>query len=447
MIAVSIFLFSCKKDFLDAKPTSGLIVPSSISDFQAILDNPNTFNLNQTILGEASTDDYFIPNANYQSVAVIEQGIYTYAQNLVGYDNISDWDGQYRAILLSNLSLEGIDKITPNASNAVAWGNVKGTALFKRSFAFFNLAQEFAKGYNASTASTDLGIILKLNSDVNEHLGRSTIGQTYNQIIGDLRSASNYLQPLPLGNNFYRPSLPAVYGLLARVYLSMGDYNSAYLYADSCLQLKNDLDDFNTVNPNSYPTIKAPDKEVIYDADMGRFTDNGFGKNSPVDTNLFASYAANDLRAIVYFKPYQGYQISTAPYTGGSVKQMGLVTDEIYLIHAESNARLGRITAAMNDLNTLLSTRWRTGTYINYTASSASDALNKILIERRKELVFRGTRWTDLRRLNLDPNYATTLSRTVNGTVYTLPPNDPRYVFPIPSYETLYNSNVQQNIR
>ena len=98
----------------------------------------------------------------------------------------------------------------------------------------------------------------------------------------------------------------------------------------------------------------------------------------------------------------------------------------------------------MKDYNTLFSNRFRTGTYVNATAISVDDALNKIIPERRKELLFRDLRWTDLRRLNKDSRFAVTLSRSLNSTIYTLPPNDIRYTLPIPDYVIALNG-IQQN--
>jgi hypothetical protein len=66
-----------------------------------------------------------------------------------------------------------------------------------------------------------------------------------------------------------------------------------------------------------------------------------------------------------------------------------------------------------------------------------------ILQERRKELLFRGTRWTDLKRLNQDPKYAITLSRQLNGQVYQLPAGE-TFVAWIPQ-RTIDMSGMKQN--
>jgi hypothetical protein len=98
-------------------------------------------------------------------------------------------------------------------------------------------------------------------------------------------------------------------------------------------------------------------------------------------------------------------------------------------------------------LNYLLSKRYRTvPVFTPLTAATAEEALQIVLRERRKELVGRGLRWYDLRRLNKDPRFAQTLTRVVNGQTYILPPNDPRYTHLIP-FEVIALTGMQQNQR
>ncbi len=105
----------------------------------------------------------------------------------------------------------------------------------------------------------------------------------------------------------------------------------------------------------------------------------------------------------------------------------------------------------MNDLNTLLINRWKvdpvTGktTYTSQTASDEKEALDKILLERRKELLYRGLRWTDIKRLNkLGANIS--LTRIINGQTFTLPPKDLRFALPIPE-DVISLSGMEQNKR
>jgi hypothetical protein len=109
----------------------------------------------------------------------------------------------------------------------------------------------------------------------------------------------------------------------------------------------------------------------------------------------------------------------------------GVATNELYLIKAETAARNGNSAEALQNLNTLLSTRWLSGTFVAYTITDPQQLLSIILQERRKELLFRTLRWTDLRRLNKEAGYSKTLTRNVNGTTYSLAPGSLRYVFEI----------------
>jgi hypothetical protein len=132
------------------------------------------------------------------------------------------------------------------------------------------------------------------------------------------------------------------------------------------------------------------------------------------------------------------YNRSIYPFTG-------LAVDEVYLIRAEMYARANKKDEALGDLNAVLLNRYKAGSFTPVTAATPEAALAIILEERRKELVFRGLRFTDVKRFNKEGK-AITLTRSVNGVTYTLPPNDRRYALPIPPDELLLN-DVQQNQR
>ena len=165
-----------------------------------------------------------------------------------------------------------------------------------------------------------------------------------------------------------------------------------------------------------------------------------------IDTNLLASYAPNDLRRPVYYTQEKSDSFTLkGSYAGTIFPFAGLATDELYLIRAECRARAGQTANALNDLDSLLTHRWRTGTFTGYPIGSAAEALDTILVERRKELAFRGLRWSDLRRLNKE-GWGITLTRNLNGMLYTLPPNSDLYALPIPP-DVINFSGITQNPR
>jgi starch-binding outer membrane protein, SusD/RagB family len=173
-----------------------------------------------------------------------------------------------------------------------------------------------------------------------------------------------------------------------------------------------------------------------------------------IDSMLYKSYDPNDLRKTVFFRANTGVNVGTYTFQGsyngtGGVSSVfdGLATDELYLTRAECYARSGNKDAALADLNTLMKKRWsNNGSWNAYTANTAAEALNLILIERRKELVFRGLRWSDIRRLN-EEGANITLQRVIGGTTYTLPARDSRSVMLISLTEINNNPAVDQNPR
>jgi tetratricopeptide (TPR) repeat protein len=436
---------SCRKDWLDAKPNKALVVPTNISDYQSLLDNVTQMNSNSPGLSVVSDDNYRVTDAVYLGLSQQERNAYIWGpnDNFYGSDGNGDWYYAFSRILNNNIVLDGIKTISVAPGATTSFNNVKGSAMFYRSLDFFNLAQEFCKPYSTSTSGTDQGLPLRLSSNVNLSINRSSLQATYEQIIGDLLQAIQMLPITPLFPS--RPSKPAAYGLLSRIYLAQENYNKALIYADSCLQLQSALIDFNQLSKTATNPISRFNKEVIFHYTLSGYL--AFRTNRLiVDAPLYQSFALNDLRRSIFFITTGGNISFKGSYNGNLSFFGGLCTDEMYLNRAECYARTGNISAAMSDLNTLLKTRWASGTYKELTAATADDALFQILSERRKELCFRGLRWIDLRRLNRDPRFAITITRSISGQNYSLPPNSARYVLPLDDKEVI-TGGLTQNQR
>lgn len=435
---------SCEK-YLEAKPDEKLRIPNELNDLQIILDNYNVLNNRNPQANFIGSDDYYITFTDWNALSnnVVKDG-YIWYEN-TSFDN--DWRQSYEAIYYANIVLENIERIAISSAEDDWENRIKGSALFFRAYHFFNVAQLFCKPFIESTASSDLGIPLRINSNFNEPTQRASVQQTYNRIISDLKEAANLL-PTTITIKT-RPSKASAYAELARVYLSMSQYQLALKYADTCLQLYNVLLDYNNTT-QVIPTANIPfqrfNSEVIFSSttSSNQATSQSISK---IDSVLYGLYHPNDIRRQAFFRNNNnGTHAFKGSYDGSlTIMFTGLTTSEIYLIKAEAEARMGDHLTAITTLNTLLTKRWKPGTFTPYTATDVNDALVKILIERRKELVFRGIRWSDLRRLNLVPSTAITLKRIV-GQTYTLAPNDLRYVILIPT-SVIQQTLIQQNPR
>jgi tetratricopeptide (TPR) repeat protein len=439
---------ACKKDFLDVKPDKALTVPTTLTDFQALLDDNNDMNV-VPYLNVVSTDDIFTTDQGYASAPTLIRSSYTWEKDLYKGVTVSDWNKPYLQAFYANVVLDGLPAITQVPSNQNEWNAIRGSALFYRAKAFYHLAQEFAAAYDESTANRMDGIPIRLHADVNEKSKRGTLKESYIQIVSDLKAATLLLpKKVSFGT---RPTKGAALALLARTYLVMGNYDDAIVSSSACLEIDKKLIDFNALSPvaaKPFPPMQ-PDgnSEVLFYSSLIPVSFLYNPSVTSIDSTLYKSYANNDLRKTLFFNvKSNGIILFKGTYTGAFSIFAGLATDEVYLIRAECYARTGNTTAAMNDLNALLATRWKTNTFQPYTATDAGDALAQILQERRKELVYRDLRWTDLRRLNKEPGYAKTIKRNLNGQEVILLPGDNKYTFPIPDDE-IANSGINQNPR
>lgn len=437
-------LVSCKK-YLDAKPDATLATPSSLNDLQGLLDYYRGMNTQYPAGTGILSDNYYVTSNNWAAMSRVDQRNYYIWQK--DDNNNQDWNNSYNSIYTCNTVLESLSQLSIDGSEKAFADDIKGEALFFRGFFHYNLVQLFAKAYNKSTSSTDMGIPLRLSTDFTERSTRATVEETYGQIVLDLREAVNLLPVDVIIKS--RPSKAAAYGALARTYLAMSDYSDAYNYADSCLRISGKLIDYNTLDSNAAVPFQRFNEEVVFQA-VSLSAQPLNPTICKIDSGLYVSYQENDLRKILFFKKnadgsfrFKGDYDGTSN-NGAGHSFIGIVTDEQYLIRAECAVRLGNLDQAKSDINQLLANRFRTGTYIPQTTSNQDSLLTEILIERRKELLFRGTRWTDLKRLNNDARFATEVIRNINGTIYKLPAGPVNYVPLIPK-KVIDMSGMPQN--
>jgi starch-binding outer membrane protein, SusD/RagB family len=451
-----VFLAGCKK-WLDKRQNENLAVPTSLEDLQAILDDNSRLNEQSTpSMLEASADDYFLLPSDYNSIAATHSRVAPYSWDTDPFNRENDWKQCYYPVYVANLCLQQIDKIQRTDFNAAAWDNVKGSAFFIRSYFFLELAWTYSKAYDQGSANQDLGIALRLTSDISEKSVRASVAETYQQIISDAKAAAQFLPDRSIHS--LRPSKAAAYGLLARTYLSMRDYENAFKYADLSLNVYDKLMDFNgDPEINSDFTLNSPpfnkyNKEIVFYTMMNVIHTTYLPQNAKIDSTLYDSYDSTDIRKKAFFILKNGYYSFKGTYTFSLQYQFtGIATDELWLIRAECLARIGGADkkgdkeGALHDLNQLLKNRYKQPGFIPVSAGNTTEALAIILRERRKELLMRGLRWTDLKRFNKE-GANKTLTRIINGQPVTLPPNDNRYAQPLPS-EIIFLTGMQQNPR
>ena len=445
----------CAKSFLEVKSTSGDETPRTIAHYQALLDDAHrTMNrFSSSVLGMVGGDELFVENSVLATFSPYHmRNAYTWKKdNFWENEQSEDWNYGYRRILFANMALEGIEKLKPEFGEQDAWNNVKGSAHFYRAISYYELAQLFCPAYDAAKAANQLGLPLRTDPDITLNVGRSSLEKTYQLILDDLKEAEKLVPQTPLV--FTRPAIPAIHALRARVYLQMRNYEEALNEARLCLQARNELLDLNTyTDPGEgnelfaeYWEVSHLHPEVIYYHTSGAVYIATYAYYHYASPELLASYESGDLRGARYFGMFNGLKYFRGTYNG-STKFTGLAVDEVVLIQAECEARVGTVTESLRLLNRLRRNRIASDVYAELQSSDRSTVTRWVLEERRRELVFRGTRWPDICRLNAEGTYSVTIERNIDGEIIQLNPGDPRFVWPLPP-NVVELGGIEQNPR
>jgi len=442
-------IISCEK-FLDEKTLKSSTVPSTLEDMQALLDAGNRINLgNYPALLETGTDDYFITEEAYANLSSFQRDIYTFG-NPDLYPSTSDmtiWRNPYYVIAIANTVLDGLSSITEDSG--LDERQIAGQALFHRGFGHFLLAQVYCPPYDSKSDNSGLGIPLRLTSDNNVKSTRSTIKETYDIVITDLKQAAELLDDLP--QVLTRPSRISALAALSRVYLCMEDYEEAQRCARSALSIKDDLLDLNQMDiAQNFPFEMMNEETIFFSYSAGLSMMNP-SRSSYMHQELYELYNEHDLRKQAYFKKESnGHYTFKGSYLGRGSSSFfnGLTTSEVVLNLAESSVRTGNLLEAKSELNKLLIRRIDSEFFEPISIEDAEHLLRVILEERRKELVRRGIRWSDLRRLNKDDRFMKSIVRRLilegGERVFVLEPNSENYIYKIPQ-EVIQITGMEQN--
>lgn len=434
-------LQSCS-NFLETKPDTKLAIPNTFEDCQALLDGYGTINMGYPYVGELCADNFSISADNWSSLGDYEDRM-LYIWDKETAPVITQWASPYQAVYIANQVLSILKELPVGTRRE----QLEGAAYFYRAYALFSLAEIFAAVPQKNGSNGDIPALpYRTSPNVEEKSVRVTLKEYFDLLLKDLEQAENLL---PVINGLpSRPSKTAVAALFSRIYLYMQDYEKALFYTNKALVNNSMLMDYNTLSVDEESPFKQFNDEVIFQAiSTGTYT--YYYTVWKVDPDFFQSYADHDLRKNLLFMENEDSTFSFKGNYDGEFNQApfsGLAVDELILTKAECLVRSNQINEALTSLNRLLEKRYRRETFEPIAVQDASQLLQIILNERRKELVMRQRRWSDLKRLNLNSQTATILKRQIGDKEYQLLPNDPFYTFLIPQ-EIINNSTLTQTIR
>lgn len=163
---------------------------------------------------------------------------YRYTRSANSYYTSRVWLYTYQIIGNINSLLPVLEAYEAPEAERESVNHLIGENLLLRASAYFHCNNMFARPYlDARGAENNLGIPIKTTDDIDYFPPRSTVAQVYDQIVEDATRAAAYMKrsasTTPKNNNY--ASQEVAWAFLSRVYLYMGNWEKAELYADSVI--------------------------------------------------------------------------------------------------------------------------------------------------------------------------------------------------------------------
>ena len=437
-------LSSCVNDWLDVAPSDG-------TDADAALTSSSD-------LAAARTGMYAALKGNSNLVDYYGQQFFVYGDVHAGddyqYNNIG---GSNRASFYYDMNYQTASEFSSSISSSnVAWKSpyivigranriiaaAEGGALSDaaeakatidqyaaeakvlRALAHFDLVRIYGKPYTEDQGAS-LGVPLVTGVlESNAKPARSTVAEVYTQVVKDLTEAisSNALATET------EPGYVSVWGakaILSRVYLNMGDYANALSVAEDIIKNSGAALWTRDQYFKAWDASTPNESEFLFRLNVAGSTDNndlnGIGNlqqrdgyEEMVATKKFVDMLTSDPKDVRndMFLPAKAEK-EVAVYgtnkvflnklrgQGGNLRNVTIVPiirlSEVYLTAAECAFRNNDKTKAVEYLNDLVKNRTTT---VASLATVDNITLERILIERRKELIGEGQRYFDALRNN-----------------------------------------------
>lgn len=406
--------------------------------------------------------------------------------------------GMYSIIgTVANPILKNVDSATGDVSDR---NRIKAEALTLRAWYHYLLVNLYAKAYNASTASQDAGIPYQTEQDdVLANSKQCSVQEVYDKILQDINAALE-LNALPnKAVNQQRVSLPFAYAVKAQVLMSLGRYDEAYAEAQKSLDINSDISDHNQMVTSPYGTfVRTP---LAQSEDL--FATYAYAQTSAWSPEMLSLFEPGDVLINTYFSDgmymaanvvpqYQqmaaqagmtfeqftatmfGQPLTVAQlmsmmkvqYNGMLSNQMlgintpmymemggesefnttGLTTVDNILLQAECCIRKNELGQAADLINKVRKKRLFADSYTPLQLTSKADAIKELERAVRCEKVYSILGFVNLKRWNQDTDWAVTLIRNINGSVYTLSPSSPLWVWPFPANDVAINPDLRQDV-
>ena len=381
---------------------------------------------------------------------------YTVTPNLNEVNNL--WNTAYAAINRINVVLDGVQKSTLSdaiKSQYIAEGR------FLRGLTYFSLATLYARPYWDGNGDKP-GLIIYTEPQTtsgNNNKARSTVAQTYTQVLDDLNYAEQNLPATynDATQNLTRAHKNAAIALKTRVYLSMRRYQDVITEANKIVSttppftatsgvqhsLASNIVQVFRPGTTSENIFSFPFTELDLPGTQNSL--NQYFSPSPIGNGDYSLNTTDGIVTSTAWSATDARRSFIEVSSGQSwLRKWDANTNNVPVIrYAEVLLNLAEALARTNGLDVraialLNAVRQRSDATAVLAPATADALINAILLERRIELIGEGFRSIDLLRLGqplpAKPGVATTVATT-----------DAQYIWAIPNGELLVNKAAVQN--
>lgn len=483
-------LSSCVNDWLDVAPSDGTDADAALTS-SSDLDAART-GMYKALKGNSSFVDYYGQqffvygdvhagdDYQYNNIGGSNRANFYYDMN---YQTASEfntstvsWQSPYVVIGRANRIIAAAEggKLSDAVEAKAKIEQYAAESKVLRALAHFDLVRIYGKPYTEDQGAS-LGVPLVTGVlESNAKPARSTVAEVYTQVVKDLTEAisSNALATET------KPGYVSVWGakaILSRVYLNMGDYANALSVAEDIIKNSGAALWTRDQYFKAWDASTPNESEFLFRLNVAGSTDNNDlnsignlqqrdGYKEMVATKKFVDMLTSDPKDVRnnMFLPATAPKEVEAYGTnkvflnklrgqGGNLRNVTIVPiirlSEVYLTAAECAFRNNDKTKAVEYLNDLVKNRTTTKASL---ATVDNITRERILIERRKELIGEGQRYFDALRNNetitrytseADKGWHKTLSKeaqSFNRDFY-------KAIAAIPQAEINANPNIKQN--
>ena len=433
-------LSSCVNDWLDVTPSDGTDADAALTSssdlaaartgmYEALKGNSNLvdyYGQQFFVYGDVHAgDDY-----QYNNLGGSNRASFYYDMN---YQTASEfnkstvsWQSPYVVIGRANRIIAAAEggKLSDAVEAKAKIEQYAAESKVLRALAHFDLVRIYGKPYTEDQGAS-LGVPLVTEVlESNAKPARSTVAEVYTQVVKDLTEAisSNALATET------EPGYVSVWGakaILSRVYLNMGDYANALSVAEDIIKNSGAALWTRDQYFKAWDASTPNESEFLFRLNVSGSTDNndlnGIGNlqgrdgyKEMVATKKFVdmlSADANDVRNDMFLPATADKEVAAFGTNkvylnklrgqGGNLRNVTIIPiirlSEVYLTAAECAFRTNDKAKAVEYLNDLVKNRTTTEASL---ATVDNITLERILIERRKELIGEGQRYFDALRNN-----------------------------------------------